>query len=129
LQKSELIQKAKHTKDAIIQFKTSDFDHYAAGAGRDYHLVFFLNAAYLAGNTQMNLPALRQNFALMAKVGTISWRRQGRWARLYHKAAADAVAADFAPDVGLCAEPPRPCIIGQTNTQPQLQAAACLPAL
>jgi oligosaccharyltransferase complex subunit gamma len=65
--KSELIQKAKHTKDAIIQFKTSDFDHYAAGAGRDYHLVFFLNAAYLAGNTQMNLPALRQNFALMAK--------------------------------------------------------------
>jgi hypothetical protein len=70
LQKSELIQKAKSTKDAIIPFKTSDFDRYAAGSGRDYHLVFFLNAAYLAGNTQMNLPGLRQQFALMAKVGT-----------------------------------------------------------
>lgn len=93
VQKSELVQKAKSTKDAIIQFKTSDFDRYAAGAGRDYHLVFFLNAAYLAGNTQMNLPALRQQFALMAKVGTILCCCQECRSRLFSKPAADTVAA------------------------------------
>lgn len=63
-----MIKRAKDTKDAIIQFKSSDFDRFAAATGRDYHLVFFLNAAYLAGNSQMDLPGLRKQFALMAKV-------------------------------------------------------------
>lgn len=68
MQRAELIKRAKDTKDAIIQFKSSDFDRFAAAAGRDYHLVFFLNAAYLAGNSQMDLPGLRKQYSLMAKV-------------------------------------------------------------
>lgn len=68
-QRAELIKRTRDSKDAIIPFKTADFDKFAAGSGRDYHLVFFLNAAYLQGNSQMNLPALRAQFALMAKVG------------------------------------------------------------
>lgn len=53
-----------------MQFKTSDFDRFAGGAGRDYHLVFFLNAGYLQTNSQMNLPGLRNQFALMAKASS-----------------------------------------------------------
>lgn len=63
-----MIKRAQASKDAIIPFDTSDFDHFAAEAGRDYHLVFFLNAGYLQGNTQMNLPGLRAQYSLMAKV-------------------------------------------------------------
>lgn len=82
MQKAELIQRSKDAKDAIIQFKASDFDRLAAGAGRDYHLVFFLNAAYLASNSQMNLPGLRQQFSLMAKVSTAA---QGRATSSVHR--------------------------------------------
>lgn len=53
-----------------MQFKSSDFDRFAGGAGRDYHLVFFLNAGYLQTNSQMNLPGLRNQFALMAKASS-----------------------------------------------------------
>lgn len=53
-----------------MQFKSSDFDRFAGGTGRDYHLVFFLNAGYLQTNSQMNLPGLRNQFALMAKASS-----------------------------------------------------------
>lgn len=49
-------------------FSNQDFEDFAVSKGRDYHLVFFLNANYLAGNAKMNLPKLRQEFALAAKV-------------------------------------------------------------
>lgn len=52
----------------MIVFSSQDFEEFAVGNGRDYHLVFFLNANYLAGNAKMNLPKLRQEFGLAAKV-------------------------------------------------------------
>lgn len=76
LQRAELVKRSEASKDAVIPFSTSEFDRFAAAAGRDYHLVFFLNAAYLQSNSQMNLPALRTQFALMAKVGVLCSARK-----------------------------------------------------
>lgn len=59
----------QENSDAILPFTTADFDTFATGPGRDYHLVFFLNAGHLASNPQMKLPVLRSQYSLMAKVG------------------------------------------------------------
>lgn len=69
MQRAELTRRLQENSDAIITFQTADFDNFATGPGRDYHLVFFLNAGHLASNPQMKLPVLRSQYSLMAKVG------------------------------------------------------------
>jgi hypothetical protein len=68
LQVTKLIARQAASKDAIIGFSNNDFEEFAATKGRDYHLMFFLNAHYMAKNTDMNLPKLRQEYALAAQV-------------------------------------------------------------
>lgn len=65
--RADLVRRAQNAKDGVVQFKTPDFDHFAGGSSRDYHLVFFLNAVYLQSNLNMNLAGLRNEFALMSK--------------------------------------------------------------
>lgn len=64
---TKLIARQAASKDAIIGFSNNDFEEFAATKGRDYHLMFFLNAHYMAKNTDMNLPKLRQEYALAAQ--------------------------------------------------------------
>ena len=70
LQAAKLAKRQHQAKDSVIQFSNQDFEEFAVSKGRDYHLVCFLNANYLAGNAKMNLPKLRQEFGLAAKVIT-----------------------------------------------------------
>lgn len=55
-------------------FSNSDFEEFAATKGRDYHLMFFLNAHYMAKNVDMNLPKLRQEYALAAQVRLLEFQ-------------------------------------------------------
>lgn len=71
LQRAELVKLRDRSKDAVITFSSSDFDKYAVKTGRDYHLVFFINANYLANNAQMKLPALRNEYGLTAAVSEL----------------------------------------------------------
>eukprot|EP00878_Enallax_costatus_P013988 GHUV01014628.1.p1 GENE.GHUV01014628.1~~GHUV01014628.1.p1 ORF type:complete len:325 (+),score=65.92 GHUV01014628.1:255-1229(+) len=64
---AKLVKRQHKAKDSVIHFSNQDFEEFAVGKGRDYHLVFFLNANYLAGNAKMNLPKLKQEFGLAAK--------------------------------------------------------------
>lgn len=68
VQAAELVKRQAATKDAVIVFSSRDFDEFATVKGRDYHLMFFLNANHLASNSQMNLPKLRQEFTMAAQV-------------------------------------------------------------
>jgi hypothetical protein len=69
LQVTKLVARQAASKDGIIVFSNQDFEEFAATKGRDYHLMFFLNAHYMAKNLDMNLPKLRQEYALAAQVG------------------------------------------------------------
>lgn len=68
LQATKLVARQAASKDGIIVFSINDFEEFAAAKGRDYHLMFFLNAHYMAKNADMNLPKLRQEYALAAQV-------------------------------------------------------------
>eukprot|EP00882_Tetradesmus_deserticola_P022957 GHRQ01024972.1.p1 GENE.GHRQ01024972.1~~GHRQ01024972.1.p1 ORF type:complete len:115 (+),score=17.99 GHRQ01024972.1:230-574(+) len=65
---TKLVARQAASKDGIIVFSNSDFEEFAATKGRDYHLMFFLNAHYMVKNADMNLPKLRQEYALAAQV-------------------------------------------------------------
>jgi hypothetical protein len=74
LQVAKLAARQAASKDSILVFSNNDFEEFAAAKGRDYHLMFFLNAHYMAKNTDMNLPKLRQEYALAAQVcGPVCW--------------------------------------------------------
>ncbi|KAF6261066.1 hypothetical protein COO60DRAFT_821537 [Scenedesmus sp. NREL 46B-D3] len=64
---TKLVARQAASKDGIIVFSINDFEEFAAAKGRDYHLMFFLNAHYMAKNADMNLPKLRQEYALAAQ--------------------------------------------------------------
>ncbi|KAF8058060.1 OST3 [Scenedesmus sp. PABB004] len=66
-QVAELVRRRDAARDAVLVFSSADFDEFAAAPGRDYHLMFFLNANYMAKNAQMNLPKLRAEYALAAQ--------------------------------------------------------------
>lgn len=78
LQVTKLIKLQQKSKDSVIVFSPDEFEEFAVSKGRDYHLVFFLNANYLAGNAKMNLPKLKQEFALAAKVSScVAYHKNG----------------------------------------------------
>jgi hypothetical protein len=76
-QRAELLKRRASSRDGVITFTSADFDRLAARPPRDYHLVFFINAAHLASNQQMKLPALRSEYGLMSQVGVEGGRVVG----------------------------------------------------
>jgi hypothetical protein len=67
-QRTELLARRASSNDGVVRFSSADWEQFAVTPGRDYHLVFFVNAEYLADNANMQLPALRKEFGVMAQV-------------------------------------------------------------